>query len=250
MRIESGELQPGGPLPTLSELAERWHCSVGSARAAVALLRQQGLITSGRGRPAVVRKAPQRITRDSAGHQQEKDLARAAIEDRKTTGTVEREIGLPIEQVDFPPPRFDVIAADDGLAAALQVSAGTKVLRRRYEWRDRDTGALLKSSVSYIPRQLIARKRDLSDPSKEPWPGGTYHQLSTVGIEVDRVEELVTADPATTVEKHDWRLQDGIPMLRLRRTLIDTEGRVVEVSDTNFPADRTSMRWTTQLEPW
>ncbi len=249
MRIESGELAPGDPVPTLRELADTWNCSVGSARAAIALLRQQGLITSGRGRPPVVRKPPQRITRESAQHQREKDLARAPLEDRKATGTAERELSLPIESLDFRP-RFDVIPADEQLAAALQVSPNAKVLCRHYEWRDRDTGALLKSSVSYIPRKLISSNRDLLDPGKEPWPGGTYHQLSTVGIEIDVVEELVTADPATTVEKHDWRLQDGVPMLRLRRTLIDTEGRVVEVSDTSFPADRTSMRWTTQLERW
>lgn len=249
MRIESGELRPGDPVPALRELADTWQCSVGSARAAVALLRQQGLITSGRGRPPVVRKPPQRITRDSAGHQLEKDLARASAEDRKTRGTVERELGVPIDRVELRP-QFDVIDADDELASALGIRAKSKVLRRRYEWRDRETGALLKSSMSYVPRNLISKSREFLDPGTEPWPGGTYHQLSTLGIEIDQVEELVTAAAATTVEKHDWRLEDGVPMLRLRRTLIDTDGQVVEVSDASFPADRTEMRWRTQLERW
>ncbi len=42
-------------------------------------------------------------------------------------------------------------------------------------------------SRSWLVYDLVASNPDLLDPSNEPWPGGTQHQLSTVGIELARI---------------------------------------------------------------
>jgi len=88
------------------------------------------------------------------------------------------------------------------------------------------------------------------DASNEPWPGGTQHQLSTVGIEIARIVDEVTAQMPTTVDRQRWDLEGGVPLLRNLRTSIDTAGRVVELSDATYPADRTLLRFTTPLQPW
>mgnify|MGYP002039311998 FL=1 len=62
-QIAAGSLRPGDDVPTESELAERWRTSRGPIRNALAALRSEGLIETGRGRPArvVSRKASQAV---------------------------------------------------------------------------------------------------------------------------------------------------------------------------------------------
>jgi GntR family transcriptional regulator len=104
--------------------------------------------------------------------------------------------------------------------------------------------------VSYLPYALISANPDLLDSKNEPWPGGTQHQLYTVGIEITRIVDVVTSVMPTTAEAKHWELDAGVPMLRVRRISIDTQDRVVEVSDADFPADRTELRFATPLKQW
>jgi GntR family transcriptional regulator len=76
------------------------------------------------------------------------------------------------------------------------------------------------------------------------------HQLSTVGIEVARIVDEVTARMPTTVEAQLWDLPDGVPIIFCRRISIDADDRVVEVSDADYPADRTELQFVTPLKPW
>jgi len=84
----------------------------------------------------------------------------------------------------------------------------------------------------------------------EPWPGGAQRQFSTVGIEIADVADEVRAVMPTTVDAQRWDLEDGVPLLLVRRISADTAGRVVEVSDAQYPADRTLLRFDTPLRPW
>ncbi|HZD70325.1 MAG TPA: GntR family transcriptional regulator, partial [Actinomycetes bacterium] len=61
--IQSGELRPGEALPTERQLAERYGVSRPTIRAAVGLLRTEGLIDSRQGSGAYVRlrRAPRRV---------------------------------------------------------------------------------------------------------------------------------------------------------------------------------------------
>jgi len=54
----------------------------------------------------------------------------------------------------------------------------------------------------------------------------------------------------TTAEAKQWDLEEGVPMLRIRRTSIDMDGRTVEITDADFPADRTELKFVTNLTPW
>ena len=116
--------------------------------------------------------------------------------------------------------------------------------------RDRRNGRRLSWSVSYIPVPLIESNPDLLDSGNEPWPGGTQHQLYTVGIEVVRIVDQVSARMPTTADAHEWQLDDGVPLLRVRRISYDASGTIVELSDADFPADRTELSFTTELNRW
>lgn len=249
MQIERGDLVPGQALPTLQELCEQWGCAVNSARSAISLLKQQGLITGGRGKAPVVRTPHRRVVRSSDRHQAEKDLVLASEDDRRIVGVSETDMGVSLDHLKFAA-TYDVITADADLAKVLAVEAGAKVLRRVYEMTDPKRGTRQAWSVSYLPYDLVEGNPKLLDSGNEPWPGGTQHQLYTVGIEVGRVVDEVSAAMPTTADAQLWDLDEGVPLLRVRRISIDTKGRTVEVSDADFPADRTELRFTTPLRPW
>lgn len=249
MRIERRELAPGDLLPTLEELCEQWRCSANPAREAIALLRQQGLITTGQGKPPVVRAPVRRVVRSSEHHQVEKDLVRASDAERQNVRLARTDMEATLDQSVFSA-TYDVIEVGTDLAEVFDVSPGTSLLRRVYEISDPRSGRRRAWSVSYVPHTLLSTNPDLLDSKNEPWPGGTQHQLYTVGIEIACVVDVVTSAMPTTAEAKQWELDAGVPLLRVRCISIDTQDRVVDVSDSDFPADRTELRCTTPLRPW
>jgi GntR family transcriptional regulator len=249
MKIERGDLAPGDPLPTIQEIQDTYDCSTTSARAAITLLKEQGLVTGGRGKAMTVRAPVPRVCRSSERHQQEKDLVLEPESVRASTGLAETDMGSKIQDLSFAT-EYEQVTPSSGLAADLGITRDTTVLRRVYEMRDRKDGRRLSWSVSYIPLPLIEANPDLLDSSREPWPGGTQHQLYTAGIEVMKVVDQVSAVMPTTAEAHEWRLENGVPMLRVRRISYDGSGQIVELSDAHFPADRTELSFTTPLKKW
>jgi GntR family transcriptional regulator len=187
--------------------------------------------------------------RSSDRHQLEKDLVRASEQDRRSVGAAELDLGIPVEQLTVAD-RYDTIEPNDELCTVLGIEPDTPVLRREHETSDPQTGQRLSFSVSYIPRHLLEPNPVLLSEDCEPWPGGTQHQLHTVGIQIARIIDEVTAVMPTTVDAQRWGLEDGVPMLRVRRISIDTQDRVVELSDAEYPADRTELRFTTPLTLW
>lgn len=248
-RIRSGELQPGDPIPTVRELIQEWDCSSVTARNAIAVLRSEGLVTGGRGVAYTVRKPPRRIKLVPDGRQAQKDLVRRPEEERAKTGASELSAGIPLGQADFSA-KYDSVEATEELAKEFGISEGSALLCRTYETIDRETRHRILWSVSYIPRSLIESNPDLLDETSEPWPGGHQHQLYTVGIEVDHFVNSVIAIEPTPGERQKWGMESGVPMLRLRSRTVDTNDHVVEISDSEYPADRTEIFFTDQLTKW
>lgn len=249
IEIETGRLAPGDSLPTLHEIAQRWNCSLTSARSAVGLLKQQGLITGGRGRAPVVRAAPPKVERTSLRHQQEKNLVHEPEEVRRGCGLAEDDLHGPLDEFDFIA-QYTTGLAGTELGALFGIGADELVLRREFEHKNRVTGELMAWSVSWIPQTLIEANPMISDTAHAAWPGGTMHALSTVGIEIDTIIDEVTAAMPTTVEVSTWALPEGVPLLWVRRISLDTTGRVVEISDAQYPADRTKLTFHTPLTRW
>ncbi|GAA2778104.1 GntR family transcriptional regulator [Saccharopolyspora taberi] len=249
MRIERGDLTPGDPLPTLHELAHQWGCGVQTARSAINLLKQQGLITGSRGKAPVVRARPRQVVRSSNRHQDEKDRVLTGEDERGRNGVAENDLGVPIDALDFKA-THEVVRADSELAEGFDIEQGAEVLRRVFELTDPKEGRREAWSVSYIPYDLVSAKPEVFESDK-PHPGGTQHQLYEVaGIELARIDDEVTAAMPTTVTAQLWGMDPGIPMIRVRRISIDTHGRVVEISDADFPADRTKLHFSTPLALW
>ncbi|WP_208760877.1 UTRA domain-containing protein [Micromonospora orduensis] len=189
------------------------------------------------------------MIRSSERHQVEKDLAVRPEAERAVVGEAETNLNMQISEQEFRS-RYDQVEAGADLADLFRIEPTDLVLRRRYDSTDRGTGLLLSSSVSYMPVALVSSNPALLDEANEPWPGGTQHQLSTVGAEIMTIIDEVTARMPTTAEAQLWGLPDGVPLILCRRISLDANEKVVEVSDAEYPADRTELRFVTPLKPW
>lgn len=164
-------------------------------------------------------------------------------------GPSELTTGIPVHELHSDGVELEEVEASEDVASALRLPVGARVLRRRFSRRHAE-GAGASKSISYLPYDLVAQNPDLLDPSKEPWPGGTQHQLSTVGVEVGRIDDHVTASMPTPDEVRDMDIPPGVPVMHIRKITYDVHDQPVEVVDIPAPADRTKLVFTTELERW
>jgi GntR family transcriptional regulator len=248
-RIRAGELSPGDRLPAETVLVEEHGKSLPTIRQALSLLQAEGLIEKQHGRGNFVRQPRTRVQRTNLRHQWEKDRAREPEHERAQTGATEHDTGLVIGDLVFHA-AYREVPAEPEIAGVFGVPAGTALVERTYRTRYRAESAPFTLVRSYLVRDMVAGNPGLLDDANEPWPGGTQSQLFTVGIELDRVEELVTARPPTAEETEELALPPGTAVIVLRKTSYDTDGRAVEHSEVILPGDRTEMLFTIRLERW
>ncbi|MFJ9585728.1 UTRA domain-containing protein [Streptomyces acidicola] len=187
--------------------------------------------------------------RDNSRHQWEKNRARRPKPERAGSGATERDTGLGTGDLVFSA-KYRETGAPGELAELFGVPEGTALVERTYRTRCATESAPFGLVTSYLVRDMLSGNPDLLDDGKEPWPGGTQSQLFTVGIEVDRVEERVTARPPTPEEAQVLELPPGTSVLVLRKTSYDTRDRAVDITDITLPGDRTELVFTTSLERW
>ena len=249
-QITRGELAPGTAMPSETELADTHSLSRTSVRNAIRQLREWGLVRAEQGRGTYVRAPRQRIRRrNTERYQWEKDRVLASEAERRGTGGTEHDTGLSVEDLKFHA-EYARVDADEEMAEALQVKPGTPLLRRVYWSSSRHESAPLSVSYSYLVYDMIKSNPDLLIADNEPWPGGTQHQLYTVGIELDRIEDVLRARPPYPDEAELLDIEPGVSVITLRKTSYDTNDRVVEVADAVFPGDRTELVYATKLTRW
>jgi GntR family transcriptional regulator len=247
--IRAGVYPPGDRLPTGDALTARFKVSPGPVRQAIDLLESEGLVESRHGLGTFVRMPRSRVRRSPERYQWEKDRVRLPEAERQQAGPTEYDTGLDLHALEFPV-EYDTIEASTDLAGVFDVSEGTRLLRRTYRTRQNGDDAPLQLIRSHLVHEVVAANPDLLDPSKEPWPGGTQHQLHTIGIELDRIVDQITARPPLPDEAEGLDTGSGVSLLILRKISIDTTDRVVEVSDVLMPGDRTELIYTTNLTRW
>ncbi|MET8680959.1 UTRA domain-containing protein [Streptomyces sp. NPDC004647] len=186
------------------------------------------------------------VERTSGCHQWEKDRVLKPLTEHRRTGATEWDTGLTVNDLVFTA-QYRETTADEALAEAFDIPAGTPMVERRYRTRYRQDGEPFNLVRSYLVYDMVTVNPDLLDASKEPWPGGTQNQLHTIGIELDRIVERITARAPTAEEAAELGLTAGDAVMVLRKTSIDINGRTVEVSEVTLPADRTEMVFTTPL---
>lgn len=210
-RIASGQLAPGDAVPTEGELAERWSTSRGPIRNALAQLRSEGLIETTRGRPSrvVERKAHQAVDVSVPFTRWVEDLG--ARPGARTESVALRKAG---------PDR----------AAALGVSPDDLVVDvRRLRFID-GTPTMLERLTFIEPVGRCLFDVDLDTVSITEY-------LAEHGFGSQEVDHEIDAVAANDVDASLLGLEQGWPLLRLRRIARDGDGRTIESSDDRYRSD-------------
>ncbi|SCG75975.1 transcriptional regulator, GntR family [Micromonospora echinaurantiaca] len=248
-KIRSRELGPGDQLPGEQQLVADYRVSLPVVRQALDVLESEGLVDRIHGRGTYVRAPRQRVRRTPERYQWEKDRVLLSEAQRGRTGATEKDTGLTMSDLEFSA-RYDTVHADEDLAATFKLPVGAKLLRRRYSTKSRQERAPISAIVSYLPYDQAAENPALLEESNEPWPGGTQHQLYTIGIELECIIDHITTRPPGPEEVEELDLRPGVSVFCLRKVSVSTTGAIVEVSDVVLPGDRTEFVYTTTLAPW
>jgi GntR family transcriptional regulator len=226
LRVAIGRerLGPGDQLPSEAQLMAHYRVARMTARNALRLLQDEGLITAEHGRGVYVRARPpvRRLASDRFAQRHRKEGKAAFLTEAEQSGA-HPDVDMITVTTAKPP-------ADIASLLGLGASAKTVIRSRRYLL----DGRPVETAVSYIPADL-ANGTPIAQPN--PGPGGIYARLEESGHILERFTEEVSARMPTPDEARALALPPGVPVFRLVRTAYDTEDRPVEVCDTIMASD-------------
>jgi GntR family transcriptional regulator len=237
-QILSGGLAPAERMPSETELAATYRTSRPTVRRALAVLRGEGLITTGQGSGTFVR-------------------ARPGIQIRVTGSNYRRHraLGLPgfnaqvLAQGRSPGQDITEVARIDApshVAQNLRLDQGAPVVVRRRVFLADDVPVALTDS--YYPAALAA---GTAIEKPEPVKGGVHAIIEDedgpIRRKVARSEDDITARMPTPGEARLLQLPPGVPVFHTVRTIYDAEGQPLEVQDTIAAADRNRFRYEVDM---
>ena len=232
--IVEGRLEAGARLPSENELAERFRTSRPTVRRAIALLKAEGLVTSEQGRGAFVRSKPHvrlLLSGDNFRRHRREGVSgfNAQVEEQ---GQVAEQRLLEVGW----------IVAPEEVAARLGSDQNRRVAVRRRLFVVNDEPVALCDS--YYPRD-VADGTALAE--QERIVGGAYGLIEDPAGPIARqlqrsIDDLECRMP-TRCEVEALQLDPGVPVVRVLRTVYDSNGDAVEVQDTIAAADKHQLRY-------
>jgi GntR family transcriptional regulator len=222
-------------------IMDEFGIALGTAREAVRVLRDDGLVVTEHGRGTIARPPGPARRRASERYRVDRQMLTAGG-DIETPFTHDHHTTWTSGRLDR---QFSIVAADDRVARLFDVSPGTALLERRFVfWA---AGTVEQMSTSYMLADMVAGT-PVADPGREPWPGGTIAQMHSLGIAVTGVRETVTVRRATPDESGTLRIASGAPVVVITRQMVAGD-RIVEVAaDIVMPADRIALEYWIPLD--
>ncbi|MGH8933442.1 MAG: GntR family transcriptional regulator, partial [Egibacteraceae bacterium] len=204
----------------------RYGVSRNSVRNAVALLRVEGLVVTEHGRGTFVRAQRPLCHRRSSRYSKAKRQGRRApleAEAAEHGARADQQL-LGVEVVDPPQEVVD----------RLVLRPDERVLVRRYLLSL--GGDPVQLADSYFPLSIA---QGTAIEGSEKLQGGVHALLEQdLGYQLERFVEELTFRMPTPEEARQLRIGAGVPVVRLLRTLYDTAGRALEVSDFVLAGDQ------------
>jgi GntR family transcriptional regulator len=215
-RIDSGDIPPGEPIPSVHALMGEFTVANTTVQKAVRSLKAAGLVETRPGRGVYVRERQQLLSRSASYIAPAADGEKAPY--RAKTKIVEVGEAVPPEDI------------ADALGLEVDESA---VMRRRVMLLNGVEAVELTDS--WYPLGL-ARGSALA--SERPLRGGSPAELSRMGYESDHCTEEVTARMPTSEEVRTLSLGAGVPVLRILRTVFTGDDQRIEVMSMVMAGDR------------
>lgn len=239
-RIVTGALPPASPLPSEAQLMAEYAVSRNTARAAVASLVAEGLVTTLHGRGSFVRRDGDR---PSVTHPRG-ILATTTGRTRLKTTYADAATGDGTWREVEPAATYRTDATPDlALALGLPERAPVFVADRLLA----DPAGRRQSHRSYVPFAVAADVPALeTDPFRAP--GDLYSALAAAGYELAWTETVRARMPSPD-DSAALRIPAGTPLLLTRRTTRDATGRILAVEDTRVSAEDAQLAYTITPDP-
>ena len=227
--IHSGHLAPGAEIPSENELAAEYHTSRKTVRSALAVLRSEGLITSGQGRRAVVRpRGEVGITVTGSNYRKHRGLGLPGFNAQALEqGQRPRQEIREVTRIPAPPE----------VATRLDIDQGAEVVVRRLAFLLEGVPVALHDS--YFPAELAA---DTAIEQPRLIKGGAHSVIEdpagTIHRHIARSVDEISGRMPTPEEARTLSLPPGVPVFRILRTVYDSDGQPVEVQDSLAAGDR------------
>ncbi len=212
--IEAGEYGPGDRLPGENALASQYKVASLTARQALRVLKNEGLVETRKGAGAFVRSFQpirrhgiQRVAREQWGSGKS---IWAADEERPVT------IDVRVDTITPPPHIGQVLELADGELACAR--------SRRFVM---DTRPVMVA-VSYLPYELVEGSAITRIDTGE---GGTYARLAELGHAPVHFREEIRGRLPTAEEAEQLEMPLERPVLKVCRTAFDQAGHAVEVNE-------------------
>lgn len=216
-QIESGDLAPGDRVPSQNQLATQWSVAPLTARAAVEILKREGLLVAKKGSGTRVRSSQPIRRRSSA---------------RLSSGVW--QVGRSVWSADLPEHRqllVDQLQVEDQpapehVARVLELLTGARVcMRSRRYVLD---GQPVQLATSWLSADLVAGS---AITEHDTGPGGIYARLAELGHAPARFREEVRGRAPGLNEIKRLELAAGSPVIHIARTAYTSDGRVVELAE-------------------
>jgi len=208
------EFQSGALLPNEVSLAAQLGVSRGTLRAGIAQLVHEGLLE---------RKA-------GIGTRARSPAAESGIGAWRSFSREMARKGICVENFRQ---KYELVAADEVAAGALQIRSGTKIWRldRVRGWHDRP---VLRSRSWFHPRLALTGREDFSKPLYEVLEAAT-------GVVVKNAREEFAAVGANAAMARLLAVPPGVPLLLRTHTVFDAGGRPIEFAQVHYVSARFSL---------
>ncbi|WP_082126754.1 GntR family transcriptional regulator [Allosalinactinospora lopnorensis] len=214
--IASGELSDGDRVPGENDLMKQYGVARATARQALSVLINEGIVVPIRGSGIYVRAfrplrrhGPRRLSRELWGAGRAIWQTDAADRDFETDNITVREV-----------------PAAEHVSRALDLSADERVVERRRRYRL--DGRPIQLATSYLPAKLVA---GTAVTEIDTGPGGIYARLAELGHAPAHFTEEIRVRMPTPAETEDLQLSAGTPVLDVLRTALTAEHVPVELNE-------------------
>ncbi|MGW1839942.1 GntR family transcriptional regulator [Streptomyces sp. NPDC002067] len=240
-RIRSGEFGTEGRLPSESALVRTYKAGTPTVRQALGLLVGEGLIAKYHGRGTFVRTDVPLIEYANDRPSQLAPRERGRGRGRGRTGLdADLKVSTTSGEVVAPPEIADLMGVEAGTPLLEFVHLGQRP-------QDEYPCSVVRSYLRYDMVAGAPWGPELTLAGETPWGDVYQHWLAAVGVEIDHVEERLTARPPTADEAAELGVGPGTSVLEIERVARDAEGRVVEVAHLLMRGDRIAAVYTTPM---
>ncbi|MFJ6460001.1 GntR family transcriptional regulator [Streptomyces sp. NPDC091387] len=229
--IESGELQPGDRVPSERTLAEQYGAARNTAREAIRLLAEQGLVVAKHGRGVFVRE-PRRLFRFGSD--------RYSLKNRETGLTpfrLEAKRQGKTARIDVPSIAREVPPSDVAERLGVPPEERSVVHRENHYFADDEPVQIVSTYLKWAEAEGTLLMEAKSGPN------GIYGRLEELGHAMTTIRDEIIARMPTPHEAAVLGLSAGVPVLEVLHTSFDQEGAAFEVSRYVHRSDLTGLKY-------